>query len=88
VDALPPPRPVGGTLAERLWHRLTRGPGDPALLDSVLVLLADHDLAASTVAARVAASARANPYAVVSAGLGAMDGSYHGAVSTLAHRTP
>jgi citrate synthase len=38
------------------------------------------------VAARVAASARANPYAVVSAGLGALDGHYHGVTSTLAHR--
>jgi citrate synthase len=52
----------------------------------VLIVLADHDLAVSTVAARVAASARANPYAVVSAGLGALDGPQHGAASTLAHR--
>lgn len=49
------------------------------------MLLADHGLAVSTVAARVAASARAHPYAVVSAGLGAMDGQYHGAASTLAY---
>lgn len=32
------------------------------------------------------ASALANPYAVVSAGLGAVDGRRHGAASTLAHR--
>ncbi|GAA3041568.1 hypothetical protein GCM10020000_20380 [Streptomyces olivoverticillatus] len=51
-----------------------------------MVLLIDHDLAASTLAARVAASARAHPYAVVSAGLGAMDGPLHGAASGLAHR--
>ncbi|GAA4536788.1 citrate synthase [Amycolatopsis samaneae] len=85
VDALPPGQ-VEGTLAERMWPKLTGEPGGPALLNSALVLLADHDLAVSTVAARVAASARANPYAVVSAGLGAMDGPYHGAASTLAHR--
>ena len=36
------------------------------------VLLADHGLAASTLTARVAASARAHVYAVVSAGLGAL----------------
>jgi citrate synthase len=58
----------------------------PAVLDLLLVLLADHDLAVSTLAARVAASARANPYAVVSAGLGAIDGQYHGGASAMAHR--
>jgi citrate synthase len=52
----------------------------------VLIMLADHDLAVSTVAARVAASARAHPYAVVSAGLGALDGHYHGTASTQAYR--
>ena len=36
------------------------------------------DLAASTLAARVAASMRADPYAVVSTGLGAMTGALHG----------
>ena len=51
-----------------------------------LSLLIDHDLAASTLAVRVAASARAHPYAVVSAGLGALDGPLHGAASGLAHR--
>ncbi|MCM2423354.1 citrate synthase [Streptomyces sp. RKAG293] len=76
-------------LAERLWPRLTRHPADQAsvrVLDAALTLLIDHDLAASTLAARVAASARANPYAVVSAGLGAVDGPLHGAASGLAHR--
>ncbi|MFI9100375.1 citrate/2-methylcitrate synthase [Streptomyces fildesensis] len=77
------------TLAEQLWPRLTRRPADQAsvrVLDAALTLLIDHDLAASTLAARVAASARANPYAVVSAGLGAVDGPLHGAASGLAHR--
>ncbi|MGH3171606.1 MAG: citrate/2-methylcitrate synthase, partial [Trebonia sp.] len=46
-----------------------------------LVLLADHELAASTLAARTAASARADPYAVVSAGLGTMSGALHGGAS-------
>jgi citrate synthase len=78
-----------GALAARLWPALAGRPADPAevrLLDAILVLLADHDLAVSTVAARIAASARAHPYAVVSAGLGAIDGPHHGTVSTLAHR--
>jgi citrate synthase len=76
-------------IAERLWARLTpvaATPGAVACLDQALVLLADHGLAASTLAARVAASARASPYAVVSAGLGPLDGPLHGAASGLAHR--
>jgi citrate synthase len=95
VDALPAAdggrdggRPAG-PLAARLWSRLTATPADePALrvLDTALTLLIDHDLAASTLAVRVAASARAHPYAVVSAGLGALDGPLHGQASALAHR--
>ena len=48
------------------------------VLNAALVLLADHELAASTLAARVAASMRADPYAVVATGLGAMGGALHG----------
>jgi citrate synthase len=49
-----------------------------------LVLLADHELAASTLAARVAASVRADPYAAVTAGLGVMGGALHGGASLAA----
>jgi citrate synthase len=79
----------GGSLARELWSRLTAEPADApslAVLDAALTLLIDHDLAASTLAARVAASARAHPYAVVSAGLGVLEGPLHGAASGLAHR--
>ncbi|MEW2545428.1 citrate synthase [Streptomyces sp. NPDC047002] len=93
VDALPVAAGASGgdagPLAARLWARLTPRPPDaPALraLDTALTLLIDHDLAASTLAVRVAASARAHPYAVVSAGLGAVDGPLHGAASGLVHR--
>lgn len=86
VDALPGPGSTGQGLAERLWPTLTGRSAQPALLNAALVLLADHDLALSTLAARVAASARAHPYAVVSAGLGALDGHRHGAASSLAYR--
>ncbi|MCG7523814.1 citrate synthase [Streptomyces sp. OfavH-34-F] len=78
-----------GGLAGQLWPKLTaRRPDEPSLtvLDTALALLIDHDLAASTLAARVAASARAHPYAVVSAGLGVLEGPLHGAASGLAHR--
>jgi len=72
-------------LAERLWPRLTGQPVTPEglhALNAALILLADHDLAASTIAVRVAASTRAHPYAAVSAGLGALDGPMHGAVGS------
>ena len=96
VDALPPaggpdaeePEAGDGALARRLWSRLSdRSPDEASLrvLDTALVLLIDHDLAASTLAVRVAASARAHPYAVVSAGLGTLEGPLHGAASGLAH---
>lgn len=82
---LPADRPI----AEQLWSRLVVDPPDTAwlsCLNTALVLLIDHDLAASTLAVRVAASAHANPYAVVSAGLGALEGSLHGGASSLAHK--
>ncbi len=78
------PGPGGGTIAERLVPRLCAGPLAPELtaaLRTALVLLADHELAASTLAARVAASVRADPYAVVATGLGALGGSLHGGAS-------
>jgi citrate synthase len=52
-----------------------------AALDRALVLLADHELNVSTFAARVAASAHADPYAALLAGLAALSGPRHGAAS-------
>ncbi|MEH0514822.1 citrate synthase [Streptomyces sp. B21-106] len=92
VAALPPrrhDRRFEGSLARRLWGRLSGRPAEEArlhVLDTALGLLADHDLAASTLAVRVAASARAHPYAAVSAGLGVLEGPLHGAAGGLAHR--
>lgn len=48
------------------------------LLSAAMVVMADHELNASSFAARVVASARANPYALVLAGLSALQGSRHG----------
>ncbi|MFG2029345.1 citrate/2-methylcitrate synthase [Streptomyces sp. NPDC048825] len=92
VAALPPLRRDHrdrGPLAHRLWGRLSGRKADDAslhALDTALALLLDHDLAASTLAVRVAASARAHAYAAVSAGLGALEGPLHGAASGFAHR--
>jgi len=76
----------------RACARVLAGPGRPdpaegvvALVDRALVLLLDHGLATSTVAARVAASTRADPYAVVLSGLAALSGPLHGAASSHVH---
>ena len=73
-----------GPIAGRLWAVLCDHRPSPGLmraLSAALVLLADHELAASTLAARAAASVRADPYAVVGTGLGAMSGALHGGAS-------
>ncbi len=82
--AAPPSAAPDLSIADRLWSRLRGGRASPALrraLSAALVLLADHELAASTLAARAAASVRADPYAVVATGLGALGGALHGGAS-------
>jgi len=77
--------PVGARVVHRLWAALSaRAPSgsEIATLEAALILLTDHELAASTLAARVAASAWADPYLVVLAGLAAVSGSLHGRTST------
>jgi citrate synthase len=74
---------TNGSAAARLWAAVRADgrrprPAQAAALNAALVLLADHELAASTLAARVAASAWADPYRVVLAGLGPLGGSLHG----------
>lgn len=56
-------------------------------LDTYLVLLADHSFNASTFAARVAASTRADMYASVTAALSTLQGDLHGGAATAAFRT-
>ncbi len=87
VDALPvlgDAAPDGAPVARRLWSALTtrRAYADEiTVLDAALVLLADHERAGSTFAARIAASFGADPTSVVGAGLGPMAGTRHGAAS-------
>jgi citrate synthase len=72
------------SLAARLWPRLSPLPpttADIAALDAALVLMADHEVAVSTLAARAAAAFGADPYAVVLAGLASASGPLHGASS-------
>ena len=62
------------------------GLDDPGadLVRRCLVLLADHELNASTFVARCVASTAATPYAVVSAALSALSGRRHGGASARA----
>src|SRR4029077_12322847 len=84
---IPSNKQLGGdacaSVAGRLWVSLAKDeakprPGHVAALNAALILLADHELAASPFAARVAASAWAGPYRVILAGLGPLAGSLHG----------
>ncbi|MFV0257178.1 MAG: citrate/2-methylcitrate synthase [Acidimicrobiales bacterium] len=78
-----------GSVAGRLWARLATVAATPdrvAAVDTALSLLVDHGLAASTFAARIAASVRADPYSVVLTGLGVIDGPLHGGSSATVHR--
>jgi citrate synthase len=90
VESLPRiGREAGGEqrLAARLWPRLCTGRSTPArlrTLDLAMGLCADHALSPSTLAVRIAAAQRADPYAVVQTGLGALSGALHGAASLLA----
>ena len=59
-------------------HWGTKKPNAPALLRAALILCADHELNVSAFTARCVASAGANPYAVVIAGLAALEGTKHG----------
>ncbi|WP_298890099.1 citrate/2-methylcitrate synthase [uncultured Serinicoccus sp.] len=69
---------VGGTGDERLGPALAAYLGVPVdLVDLALVLLADHDLAVSTTAVRVAVSAGADGYSALLAGLAAADSPVH-----------
>jgi citrate synthase len=73
-------------VATRLTARLTaRAALEPTALNAALVLLADHELATSTVAVRVAASVRADPYDALASGLATLAGPLHGGASQLAY---
>jgi citrate synthase len=73
-------RRTDGSIADRLWTRVSPMPRTKErslVLDGALVLVADHELAPSTLAVRVAAAFRADPYAAVMTGLGPASGSWY-----------
>jgi citrate synthase len=81
VDLMLPPsaRRASGSIAQRLTP-LTQAPHKPAsaALEAALVLLADHELNASSFAARVAASTDAPLFACLIAALATLSGPRHG----------
>ncbi|MGE3276563.1 MAG: citrate synthase family protein [Vicinamibacterales bacterium] len=74
VGRPPSSEPVDAVLGSA-WHLDADA---QRLVRAALVLCADHELNASTFAARVVASTGASAYAVVSAGLAALSGPRHG----------
>lgn len=76
------------SIARQLWARCSPLAPTPArirALDQALILLAEHELATSTLAVRVAASTHAGPAQVLLAGLGAVSGALHGGSGTRVH---
>jgi citrate synthase len=75
------------SIAARLAARLTTSPGAVPVdaVNAALILLADHELATSTMAVRVAASVRADPYDALLAGLATLAGPLHGGASQMAY---
>ena len=74
-------------LAARLSARLTASAATlpTAAVDAALVLMADHELATSTMAVRLAASVRSDPYDALLAGLATLAGPLHGGASQQAY---
>ncbi len=81
IASMPPSsRPVH----EQLSAAWQLGEGQADILRRALVLIADHELNASTFVARCVASTGATPYAVISAALSALSGRRHGGASARA----
>ena len=71
--------PISHTIAQTLQQVWAANiPEATALLNSALILCADHELNVSAFTARCVASAGATPYGAVIAGLAALQGSKHG----------
>ncbi|MEA2237258.1 MAG: citrate synthase [Thermoanaerobaculia bacterium] len=70
------------TIEETLCKRwIPRTAHATEILRAALILCADHELNVSSFTARCVASAKSNPYAVVVAGLAAIEGAKHGGMS-------
>jgi citrate synthase len=76
--------PARGPVHRRIAEHWRLGATGADLVRRCLVLLADHELNASTFVARCVASTGATPYAVVSAALAALSGRRHGGATAQA----
>ncbi len=72
-----------GRFAARLASAWRRRPSPELVhaVDAALALLADHELATSTLAVRIAASVRTSPYTAFAAGLATIEGRMHGSAA-------
>jgi citrate synthase len=75
-----PSQPLADTLSARLSARAPSA-RLTGVVNAAMILLADHELAASTVAVRIAAAARSPVYGCIAAGLGVLQGPWHGGMS-------
>jgi len=92
VGPSPPGGDAAASIAARLTTRLRASSAavpsavvPTAAVNAALVLMADHELATSTMAVRVAASVRADPYDAILAGLATLAGPLHGGASQQAY---
>ena len=87
VGPAPAGEDPGASVAARLTARLTPSTAavPPAAVNAALILMADHELATSTMAVRVAASVRSDPYDALLAGLATLAGPLHGGASQQAY---
>jgi citrate synthase len=84
ISAITAEKATAGDAHERLAAHWRLDGGGADLVRRALILLADHELNASTFVARCVASTGATPYAVVSAALSALSGRLHGGASARA----
>ena len=82
ATAARPRRPKDdSTIDQRLARAWRTGPGSAEVIRAALILCADHELNVSSFTARCVASAGSTPYAVLIAGLSALEGFRHGGAS-------
>jgi citrate synthase len=74
-------RTLAPTLEQTLARAWEAGPRGAEVLRAAIILCADHELNVSAFTARCVASSGSNPYAVVIAGLAAIEGTRHGGES-------
>jgi citrate synthase len=94
VDLMAALPPVGGApetpgFVDQLWPRLASGApqrNTTAALESAMIIIADHGVAPSTLAVRIAAGYRADLYGAIQSGMAIMAGGWYGRRALSAER--